>query len=124
MPFIAKKDSPEFSLHGAIFRGLAAPSRGARETAAWRFTLEPNAPGLTHHLTREEIIMPLAGRATAMLDGKTHELVPGSALVVPPHVDFSLANASAEPFEAIAIIPVGGQAVIGAEPPFTPPWAA
>ena len=36
---------------------------------------------------------------------------------------FDLANPYEEPFEAVAVMPVGGRATIPGEAPFVPPWA-
>ena len=52
MPYIAAATAPVFRLDGVVFTGLAAPSRGARETSVWRVSLEPNSPGAEHSLDR------------------------------------------------------------------------
>lgn len=36
----------------------------------------------------------------------------------------ALSNAGTQPFRALAVFPVGGQALIGDGDAFTPPWAA
>jgi len=41
---------------------------------------------------------------------------------VPAGVTFTLANPGDQPFEAVAMLPVGGRATIGGEE-MTPPWA-
>lgn len=124
MPFIAADAAPAFELHGAAFTGLAAPSRGARENAVWLITLTDAAQAVAHTLSREETLVCLEGRATAHLGEDVHEMTPGSALVIPPGVEFSIRNPHATPFKAVAVLPVGGQATIGGQPAFTPPWAA
>ncbi len=123
MSCIAPEDAVIFSLPGVEFAGLAAPSRGARETAAWRIRVAPGSPATPHRLTREEILVATAGRARATIAGAEHELVAGGAVIVPAETEFALSNPHDHPFEAVAILPVGGQARIGDEPPFTPPWA-
>ncbi len=122
MPVIAGASAPTYSMHGTVFTGLAAPSRGARETCVWHVRLQPNTPAAEHSLDREEIIVAIAGRAVAQLDGEQHEVKPGDGLVVPAHQDFSLANPYDEPFEAIAVLPVGGRALMAGGEPFLPPW--
>lgn len=124
MPLIKKADAPQFALPGASFIGLAAPSRGATETAVWMVTVGPASPGLPHRLTREEVFVATAGRAVATIAGEAHEIAAGDTLVVPADTDFALGNPSSEPFTAIVAFPVGGQAVFAGKPPFTPPWAA
>jgi mannose-6-phosphate isomerase-like protein (cupin superfamily) len=114
--------APTFTVPGLTVTGLASPSRGASETSAWRLVIEPGSPGATHQVTREEVFVALRGTAVATVGGEQRPLPAGGALVVPPHTDFSLANPSEEPFEAVALLPVGGAAVMGGET-FTPPWA-
>ena len=124
MSCIAPEDAVVFTLPGISFTGLVAPSRGARETSAWRLRLEPGTPPTPHRLTREEVLVAIAGRARASIGGAEHDLVAGGAVIVPAETEFALSNPHDGPFEAVAILPVGGQARIGEEAPFTPPWAA
>jgi quercetin dioxygenase-like cupin family protein len=122
MALIAADAQRRHELPGASFHTLASPALGASETSVWRLRLEPHTPAVPHRVTREEIFVALSGSATARLDGDRAAVEPGLALVVPPGVDFELATGD-EPFEALVCLPVGGQGVIGDEPPFTPPWA-
>ncbi|HEY6175807.1 MAG TPA: cupin domain-containing protein [Kofleriaceae bacterium] len=122
MPIIASSSAPQFVLPGLTVTGLAAPSRGARETCVWRLALAANTPGTPHTVDREEIFVVLAGRAVATVGGVSSELAPGDALIVPAQESFSLANPHAEVFEAIAVLPVGGLAAMPSGAPFSPPW--
>jgi len=125
MPHISAADSPIFNLHGTQFIGLAAPSRGATENAVWRVAVAPGkAKGVPHQLSREEILVAVAGEAVAKIGGVEHAFRAGDAIIIPAFTEFSLGNAGDDPFEAIAIFPVGGRAMIAGEAPFTPPWAA
>ena len=124
MPIIKSSSAPTFAVPGLQVIGLAAPSRGAQETSVWRLSVAPGTDGTPHTVDREEIFVALAGRAIAEVAGETFELAAGDALVVPPHVAFSLGNPHAEPFEAIAALPVGGRAVLPGGEAFVPPWAA
>jgi quercetin dioxygenase-like cupin family protein len=123
MPILSATQSPTFDLPGLHVTGHAAPSRGARETSVWRIRLAPGAPGAEHTVDREEIFVALSGRAAVTLAGERHDLGPGDALVVPAGVPFSLANADDAPFEAIAVLPVGGRATLPGGEPFVPPWS-
>ena len=123
MPFIAREDAPVFQMHNASFLGLASPQRGAKETAAWVVTLAPDTVGVPHHVTREEVFVGLEGGALASVGDATYMLGPECALIVPANTTFSLSNPNSTPFRALAILPVGGQAVVAGQPPFTPPWA-
>jgi quercetin dioxygenase-like cupin family protein len=124
MPFIASADAPQFDLPGITFAGLAAPSRGATENAAWIVTVHAGTPGMPHRLTREETLIAIEGQARARVGDRVHSLTAGSAVVVPANVEFELSNPSDKPFRAVAVLPVGGQAVMADGSTFTPPWAA
>ena len=123
MPFIAAHNAPCFQLHGASFTGLASPSRGATETAVWLVSLPAHSPATPHRLTREETLVGLEGRALARVNDESFEITAGSAVVVPAHALFELANPHDTPFRAVAVLPVGGQAMLQGGEPFTPPWA-
>src|SRR5687767_5760852 len=110
MPVIKSSSAPTFDLPGLHVTGLAAPSRGCRETSVWRLALAPGTPGTLHTVDREEVFVVLAGQAVAQLADETIALAAGDTLVVPANVPFALANPHAEPCEAIAALPVGGRA--------------
>ena len=122
-PHIAAARAPIFELPGIRFTGLAAPSRGSTDSAVWIVELAPATPGSAHQLTREEVIVALEGRAVGTVAGEQFELAAGDALTIPPRTDFALANPFDSTFRAVAVLPVGGQAVMG-ENTFTPPWAS
>jgi mannose-6-phosphate isomerase-like protein (cupin superfamily) len=117
-------EAPQFTLPGVTFIGLASPSRGAKENAVWRLIMAPGVAPLPHRLTREEIFVATAGSAVATIAGEFHALAAGDSIVVPAGTEFALATPGGEAFEAVVILPVGGQAMMGDEAPFTPPWAA
>ena len=123
MPVIPASDAPNFDLPGVRFTGLASPSRGARETAVWRLSMAPATEPLTHRLTREEIFVAIAGKARFKIGAEEFDVAAGGAVIVPQDTDFALSNPHDAPFEAVAVLPVGGCARIGDAPPFTPPWA-
>src|SRR5262245_56475533 len=99
MPIIRASAAPQFTIPGVTVTGLAAPSRGARETCAWGPALAAGAPGTPRSLDREEIFVVLTGRAVASVGDERLELAPGDALIVPARQPFSLANPHTEPFE-------------------------
>lgn len=123
MPLLHPSDHPSFDISGTRFTALAAPSRGASETATWRLHVEPGTTGTPHRVTREEILVALSGMARASVNGEVLEVAAGSTLIVPAASIFAIGNPHDTPFEAIAIFPVGGEVVVGDAAPFTPPWA-
>ena len=58
------------------------------------------------------------------VDGVAHAVAAGDALVVPAGATRRLANPHTEPFEAIAVRPVGARVTRAGAAPFVPPWAA
>ena len=124
MPYIPSAEAPVFNIiPGTTFTGLAAPSRGSKENAVWRVTVEPGTSARVHQLTREEILIVTAGSATASISGSVINVSAGDALIVPPFTDFSLANPHQAAFEAIVVLPVGARAMMEGGEPFVPPWS-
>jgi mannose-6-phosphate isomerase-like protein (cupin superfamily) len=123
VPIVHGATAPVFTVPHTTFTGLAAPSRGAKETCAWRLTVAPAAPGVPHQVDREEVFILLSGSAAVTLDGTEHRLGAGDALIVPPHVPLRIANPGDVPLEMVVALPVGGRAVLPGEEPFVPPWA-
>jgi quercetin dioxygenase-like cupin family protein len=123
MPVITAQDAPTFDAGGTHVVGLAAPSRGATHTSAWRLTLDPGAASPPHALSHEEVFVALRGRLQARYaDGDVEEVAAGGALIVRAGAGFTLVNPGDEPFEAVAVLPVGGRATVDGEQ-ITPPWA-
>ncbi|HEX2377638.1 MAG TPA: cupin domain-containing protein [Gaiellales bacterium] len=123
MPHIAKDAAPTFTIPGLTVTGFAAPSRGATETSLWMIELAPGAPATPHTMDREEVFVALAGRATATVAEREHDVSAGEALIVPAGETFALANPHGEPFRAVVALPVGGRARLADGDAFIPPWA-
>ncbi|WP_069159781.1 cupin domain-containing protein [Nocardia altamirensis] len=123
MPLIKSADAPTFEAPLMTAVGLAAPSRGATENSVWRFTMHPGNPGHAHAVSREEIFVAVSGSARVTIDGETRDFRGGDALVVPAGTVFSIAVPGDEPFEAVAILPVGAYAQAPGGDPVSPPWA-
>jgi quercetin dioxygenase-like cupin family protein len=122
MPIIRAENAPLFNIPGLAVVGLAAPSRGSRETSVWRLSLPPGTPGVAHSVDREEIFVALAGSAVASLQDEHIEIHAGDTLIVPAGEVFSLGNSSSETFDAIAVAPVGVRAQMPTGESLVPPW--
>jgi quercetin dioxygenase-like cupin family protein len=122
MPLIKASAAPTFDIPGLSVVGHAAPSGGASETCVWRLTMPPGTPGTPHAVDREEIFVGLSGEARVELDGQDTLVAAGDTLVVPAGHFFSLSNPGAEPFTAMAVLPVGGVAVLPGGERVCPPW--
>ncbi|MFZ6641292.1 cupin domain-containing protein [Undibacterium sp. TC4M20W] len=123
MNLIDASSAKVFTMHEATFIGLASPSRGSTENSAWIVELSANKPGVAHQLTREEIFICLSGAAKVSMGDHHHTLSAGACLIVPAHTRFSISKTSDENFRAVAILPVGAEAVLEDGKTFTPPWA-
>jgi mannose-6-phosphate isomerase-like protein (cupin superfamily) len=123
MAVIPAPGAPTHELGGARFTALATPSRGSTDTSVWSVEITPGTLGAPHRLTREEVFVVLDGRAEVLLDGVRSTAGPGDAVVVPAGVPFALTAVGRTPLRALCCLPVGGQAQVGEDAPFTPPWA-
>jgi quercetin dioxygenase-like cupin family protein len=123
MPIVFAKNAREFNIPNVTFTSRAAPAIGSTENSLWQFSMAPHAPVSIHQLTREEIIVAISGKAVVTLGDQKHHISKGDTIIIPPYVDFGLANESEYVFEGIAVLPVGSQAIMDGELPFTPPWA-
>jgi mannose-6-phosphate isomerase-like protein (cupin superfamily) len=123
MPINHAPEVPTHELEMTRFWQLAAPSKGSAEASVWRVEIAPGTDAVPHELTREEILVIVAGTARASIDGVVEDVEAGGAIVVPPHTSFSLAAADNRPVVAVAYLPVGGQVKIAGGEPFTPLWA-
>ena len=122
MHLIKASAAPVFEIPGLSVIGLAAPSRGAAETCVWRISIAPGTPATPHAIDREGIFVALSGAARVDVDGKEQVVAAGDALVVPAGQILALSNPNAEPFTALAVLPVGGRAVLPGGELACPPW--
>ena len=121
MAVITATEAPTFDASGATITGLASPSRGSTDTAAWRVRFDPDQPSPPHALSREEIFIVLQGALTARFSDREETATAGGALIVAPGERFTLVTVES-PAEAVCIMTVGGQAIAEGVA-FTPPWA-
>lgn len=124
MPILRTADSKTHQMHGAKFTSLASPTLGTRDTSVWRVLVGPGTPATPHQVTREEILVVMAGRAMVRLGEERSEASAGDVIVVPPSTTFELSVLGEDALEALVCFPVGGQARLLDGTTFTPPWAA
>lgn len=119
---ISAGDAPRFADEGLEVVGHAAPSRGSTSVSAWRLRLAPGAGSPDHSLTADEVFLALDGEAEIVAAGERTTLRAGDSATIPAGTEFRIA-AVGGPFEAVAVMPAGGEALAGGQR-FTPPWAA
>lgn len=121
---IRAAEAPAFTLPGVEFRGLTAPSRGARELCTWHLYVAPSPFGDAHSLDHEEVFVIIAGQLSIRLDGVESTLLPGDAIAVPAGTLLQVANPSDETTHALVCIAAGFQATMAdGQHLGTPPWA-
>ena len=110
---------------GSIYWPLATPSTGAAELIVARVRKTPRHPGSIHAHDHEEVVVALAGMATAIIDSKEVQLAAGDTLIIPAGDLHQVSAIGDESFECLIAKPAGtrfygsdGQAMS------TPTWMA
>ena len=118
MPVITPEDAPTFDMDNATITGLASPTRGSAEIAAWRIQLKAGHASPVHSLDREEVFVVLDGSLTVRYEDASETAHAGGALIVAPERAFSIEGEG----EAVCVFPVGGTAALDGQR-IVPPWA-
>jgi mannose-6-phosphate isomerase-like protein (cupin superfamily) len=122
MAVIPASEATTHELFGVRFTGLASPALGSTELMAWQTEIPPGTPATPHQVTREELVVVLAGQADVRCgDDDATEAGPGDVVIVPPGTDFVLTNTGTEPLRVLACMQVAGQARIDGKTQ-TLPW--
>src|SRR6516165_6824148 len=90
MAVVTPSEAPTFDTGEATITGLASPSRGSTDTAAWRIRFAPDHPSPAHSISREEIFVVVAGALTAQFHDRDETAEAGGALIVPAGEAFTL----------------------------------
>lgn len=115
-------DAVVHSMRGSTFTSFVAPALGSEQLCAWRLDVPPDTEGVEHRVTREEVLLVLAGELRARVDGHAATVVQGEVVVVPPgglfRVDTGPAGVS-----VWVVTSVGLEAVTSDGQHIAPPWA-
>lgn len=125
MTVLPAAEATTHELYGVRFTGLASPSRGTTELMAWQTEIPPGTPATPHQVTREELVVILAGRAEVRFGEDGDDVTPagpGDVVVVPPDTDFALVNVGTEALRVVGCMSVAGQARVGGDEAQTLPW--
>ncbi|MBA2419176.1 MAG: cupin domain-containing protein [Nocardioidaceae bacterium] len=122
MVVIRSAETTAHELHGSRFTSYAAPATGSGELCVWRVDVAANTPGTTHTVSREEVLVLVAGNLRAVIDDDAQELATGDAVIVPAGSTFRLDNASEEVATAWVSTSVGFQATLQDGSRLVPPW--
>lgn len=92
--------------------------------AVWRTEMAPGASGPHHVVDVEQVVVVLAGRLEATLDGDVRILGPGDAATLPAGSVRQMANPHDAPLITVTAAAPGGRAQVGDAAPVPIPWAA
>lgn len=135
MPVVHAADAVVHELHGSVFASYAAPASGSRELCAWRLEVPAASGGVPHAVSKEEILLVLAGALQVTLtsgaaaagagDSASSSAVTataGDVIVVPAGSVVHVGNAGPELASAWVTTSVGLDAVLADGSRISPPW--
>jgi quercetin dioxygenase-like cupin family protein len=122
MPVLRAQEAVQHQLHGATFNSYVCPSSGSTELCAWRLDVAAGTTGVPHRVSREEVLLVLAGTLTATIDGAGTEVPAGGVVHVPAGATFGLDNNSDAPAAAWVTTSVGLRATLADGTTISPPW--
>ncbi len=110
---------------GSTYWPLATPSTGAAELIVARVRKTPGHPGSIHAHDHEEVVIALAGTATAIIDGNQAQLAAGDTLIIPAGQVHQVSAVGDERFECLIAKPAGTRFYDSeGQPTSTPAWMA
>ena len=121
MPVIPATDAVVHEMHGTTFTAYAAPSRGSAELCAWRVEVPAETSGVSHTVTREEVLCVTSGSAQVTLGEESRDVTVGDVIVVPVGALFGLSTGD-QAVTAWVTTSVGLQASLPDGSTITPPW--
>lgn len=122
MPVVREQDAVQHQLHGATFHSFVAPASGSSELCAWRLDVAAGTTGMPHRVSREEVLLVLAGELTATIDDAGTVVRAGEVAFVPAGARFSVDNVSGAPATAWVTTTVGLEATMADGSTISPPW--
>jgi quercetin dioxygenase-like cupin family protein len=116
--------SQSFRLHGTEFHSYASSRSGAAELGGWRADFAPHTPGQAHSMSREELILVLAGALDVELGQERFTARQGDAILVPAGSLFRVSNNADRAAQAWVVTTLGMTATMARDQQLvTPPWA-
>ena len=112
-----------FETPNATMRTYASAELTGSDVAVWAVEMAPGAAGPLHSADREQVLVVVAGRLDATIEGSEQTLEPGGSAILPAGVERRLVNASDEPLTMLVCSRPGGQATGAGKDPVPIPWA-
>lgn len=121
MPIYPHGDAVVHLLHGSRFSSYVAPSRGSGELCAWRLDVPAGSLGAAHRVSREEVLLVLAGRLLLSLDGDRTQVDAGDVIAVPAGSELRIDGGDADA-AAWVTTTIGLEATTSDGQRLRPPW--
>jgi quercetin dioxygenase-like cupin family protein len=124
VPVVHAHDAVVHDMHGSRFTSYAAPSLGSKELCAWRLDVPAGSQGVSHSVTKEEILYVLSGTLLVTLPDSPAATPskPGDAIVVPAGATLRVDNPSDQPASAWVTTSAGLEATLPDGSSISPPW--
>ncbi|RZS33896.1 quercetin dioxygenase-like cupin family protein [Herbihabitans rhizosphaerae] len=124
MSVVHAGDAEVHEMHGATFTSYVAPRTGSGELCAWRLDIKPDTTGVAHSVTREEVLYLLDGELRVTVEGVTHTVIKGDAVLVPAGATLRVDNLGPTTATAWVSTSVGLEGVLADGTRITPPWVS
>jgi quercetin dioxygenase-like cupin family protein len=122
MPVLSPADAVQHDVHGSRFTAYVAPSLGSAQLCAWQLDVPAGTPGLEHRVSREEVLLVLAGTLQVTVDGIGGQVEQGQVVHVPAGSTLLVATGD-RPATAWVTTTAGLVAELPDGTRFEPPWA-
>ena len=122
MPVIQASDAVIHQMHGTTFTSYARPSSGSAELCGWRIDVSGRTEGVSHQVSKEEVIYLVSGSVNVTLDGEQVAASAGDVIVVPAGARLRIDNPAAESMTGWVTTSVGFTGTLPDGSLLTPPW--
>jgi mannose-6-phosphate isomerase-like protein (cupin superfamily) len=123
MNVINPSEDRTFRTVSVVVHGLAAPSQGSEQVAAWKVSVIDGGVSPVHVIDKDQVWVPITGTFDFTIDGETERISAGQAVVVPAG-SVRQFRSTGEPLEALVAMQAGALVSIpGTEGAKPVPWA-
>lgn len=124
MPHLTAHEARVTATAAATMRTFASPTTDAPvPLAVWRTEMAPGSVGPVHRVDRDQVVVVVAGRLTADVDGEPTSVSAGDALLLPTGARRQLSASGSAALVTITASLPGASAVVGNGDPVPVPWA-
>ncbi len=121
MVLVSRSEAIRHDMHGSVFTSFIAPSTGSEQLCAWQLDVPPNAAGVPHRVSHEEVLLILAGELVTHVDDVPVTARAGDAVCVPAGARFCV-DGGPSGASAWVVTRVGLTATTSDGTRIVPPW--